>query len=506
MPQLDGSTRSVALSGGYALRTPGLRGTATIAVPRTAAERSISRVPADGTDALDAALDAANITEVRQVDIHLQPTPPADTARALRAPSGEVALELEVPDLGPDVGQIVLACDESGVLTWHLPIDDHLGVQTPATRGSGGTKRFRIRATQPKPPAAGAAAGRSLLGTIGKKLLKVLIYPVTDPIVGPIGEFFAERWEMKRRPYGLRSFTPENRRTQLAGDLATADWDRLAASRALLFVHGTFSTSHGAFDGLPDDAFAALYAKYGGRVFAFDHFTLSHSPRHNVEWMLANMPAGRALDVDIVCHSRGGLVARTLAERPSVFGLDTSRVAVRRIVFAGVPNRGTLLAQPDHMMAMIDRLTSVLNLIPAGPVAETLEALVTAVKVIGHGALKGLEGLASMNPEGAFLKDLNRGAPAGAGYRAVAADFEPVDGGLAALIAGTVADAALDRIFQDAANDLVVPQAGVFEENGSGAFPIPESHVLRVPADAGVIHTTLFRHPPVARTIVEWLD
>ena len=130
-----------------------------------------------------------------------------------------------------------------------------------------------------------------------------------------------------------------------------------------------------------------MYQRYDGRVFAFNLFTLSHDPRRNVERILSHLPPDHSVEVDIVCHSRGGLVARALAECPSAFGLDASRIQVRRIVFVAVPNQGTALAHPDHMVPMIDRYTTSLNLFPSGPVTETLEALITAVKLIGHGAL-----------------------------------------------------------------------------------------------------------------------
>jgi hypothetical protein len=194
-----------------------------------------------------------------------------------------------------------------------------------------------------------------------------------------------------------------------------------------------------------------------------------------------------------------------LTERPSAFGLDTSPITVRRIVFAGVPNGGTLLAHPDHMAAMIDRLTSALNLFPTGAVTETLEAIITTVKVVGHGALKGLDGLASMRPGGPFLTQLNAGAPAGDGYFGIAANYEPTSSGLKMVIAGTLADGVLDRVFEDVGNDLVVPEPGVYGANGSGAFPIPEGRLLRVPGTAGVLHTTIFSHAPACEKIVEWL-
>jgi hypothetical protein len=110
-----------------------------------------------------------------------------------------------------------------------------------------------------------------------------------------------------------------------------------------------------------------------------------------------------------------------------------------------------------------------------------------------------------MRPGGPFLERLNHGAPVGDGYYAIAADYEPTDQGLRALVARSVADRVLDRVFEDVGNDLVVPEPGVYSANGSGAFPIPEGRVLRVPAKAGVLHTTFFGHEPACAKLAEWL-
>jgi len=75
-------------------------------------------------------------------------------------------------------------------------------------------------------------------------------------------------------------------------------------------------------------------------------------------------------------------VARTLAERPAGFGLVQARIGVRRVVFVAAPNQGTPLADPDHIVDMLDRFTTVLNMFPCGALAETLESIITVVKVI----------------------------------------------------------------------------------------------------------------------------
>jgi hypothetical protein len=504
MPRLTGTAQPVALGEGYAVRAPGIQGDATLQRPHTDASRA-GRATDEGTDALDQAFASTNVTEVRQIEVWVQPTAGPPPMEPIRGADAQEMLELEVPDLGPENGQAVLACDESGVLTWHLPVAEPPAA-AEAQRGAGATRRFLIPATRvaPTPPATGGSE-RSLIGTVGRKLLKVLVYPVTDPVIGLISDLFAERWETRNRPYGLRTMSPGDFRQKGAGTLQAADWNRLAAGRALLMVHGTFSTAHGAFAGLPDTTFSELHTRYGGRVMAFNHFTLAHDPRQNVEWLLSQLPADLKLDLDIVCHSRGGLVSRTLAERPSVFGLDTSRVQVKRVVFVGVPNQGTILADPEHMVQMLDRLTSALNLFPTGAVVEVLEAIITVVKMIGHGALKGLDGLASMRPDGKILKALNAGQPSGVEYFAIAADYEPQAQGLKALVAGSVADAVLDRVFQKVANDLVVPEPGVYGKNGSGGFPIPDARLLRLAATEGVVHTTMFSHPSTSARLNQWL-
>jgi hypothetical protein len=503
MATLTGSTQPISLGEGYALRAPGIRGSADLERPRPASERARSRSPRDGTAALDEALRATNVAEVREIEVTVAPGGPARTATG-RGEEPAETIELQVPDLGPDNGQVVLVADESGALTWHLPIGGASRTGA-AARGAGAVKRFAIPAPRPAAPAPGDTTNRGLIGIAGRQLLKVLVYPLVDPVIGAVSDLFAERWEQRSRPYGVRTFTPDNYKTPGAGALSDSDWTRLRGGRALLFIHGTFSTAHAAFALIEPAAFKTLFDRYDGRVFAFNHFTLSHDPHRNVEWLVGQLPGGAPLEIDIVCHSRGGLVARTIAEQPSVFGVDTSQFKVRRIVFVGVPNNGTLLAHPDHMIKMIDRFTTALNVFPTGVVTETLEAIITGVKVIGHGALKGLRGLASMQPEGEFLKKLNQGAPVGSGYYAIAADYEPTSAGLRALVAGSVADGVLDRVFEGTGNDLVVPEPGVYGANGSGAFPIPDERLLRVKNDAGVIHTTFFGHAPAWRKVAEWL-
>lgn len=496
---LEGSGRRVALTRGYAITAPGLAGTGALFLPTPGS--TPTRAASPPTDELAAAFRATNVQEAATLALQVRSVPPPPDTAALRSPGGDEALELEVPDLGEERGQIVLSIGEDGVMTWHFPVaEDGASTETPAVRGRGGVKRFRIPRTVAPAP-GGAAEHRGFIGAAGRRLLKVLVYPVTDPVLGRIGESFARRWEERSRPYRVRRFSPDDYTAAEASPLDAADWAALAAGRTLLFVHGTFSTSHGCFGALPRELVAELDRRYDGRVIAFDTHTLSEDPDENARRFLDTLPPGIALDLDIVCHSRGGLVTRQIGVR----GAAGERVRIRRAVFVGVPNAGTALADADHMVHMIDRFTSAFVLLPSGPVAEAMEAIITAVKVIGHGFVGGLPGLAAMRPSGPFLRQLNGAAVQAAEYYAITADYEPAAGTLRSLVRASAADALMDRIFRDAANDLVVPTDGVYDVPGPAGFPIPAERVLRFDAPAGVTHTTYFAAPGTTDALRNWL-
>jgi pimeloyl-ACP methyl ester carboxylesterase len=334
---------------------------------------------------------------------------------------------------------------------------------------------------------------------LGKKLLKVLVFPIVDPLVGRAADYLATRWERGRRPYRMRSFAPDDYRSSEAAEVGGEGWTRLAGGRALVFVHGTFSRAHSAFGAMPPSFVAELHRRYDGRVFAFDHFTMSDDPRRNAELFVEAIPDGTELDLDIVCHSRGGLVARVLAERAAELPLGARRLRVAGVVFVAVPNAGTILADAEHLGDLVDRYTNLLHFFPDNGVTDVLEAVITVVKQLAVGAVGGLEGLQAMRPGNPFLRDrLNRGSRGEVRYRAIASDYEPSDPGLLAW----AKDGLMDRIFGRAQNDLVVPTLGVYDDNGSGCFPIQEPLVL---VDAGIPHNGFFASGAARDQLLEWL-
>jgi hypothetical protein len=501
MADLNGSTQPINLGNNYRLRAPGVLGRANLA-RRAMSGATRSTTAAAERAPLDRALTSQEMMDVATIDVTVTSRRPAPAATVLRAPTGEDAMELEVPSPPAGHDALVIAVDEAGGITWNFPLNDRGAAAPAATRGAGQTLRFRIPNKPAVAPPPAAATTRSLFGTVGKKILKVLIYPIADRLIGPLVDTFAEKWETKNRPYGIRMMTPENYNEAGAPTLdpAGAEFQELQKGRSLLFIHGTFSSAHSAFAGLTRDDVAALSEAYGGRLYAFDHFTLSHSPERNIAEFVSRLPQGAKFDSDIVCHSRGGLVARELVERKAANGLD-NRLDVGKVVFVGAANAGTILAEPDHMVNMIDRFTSAINMLPDGPATWLLESVITAVKVVGHGGLRSLDGLASMNPKGAYLSGLCAASAGRAKYFGITANFEPSGTPFSAL---ALSDAAMDRIFLQSENDLVVPTAGVYEAGGP-CFPIVTGDLLSIPSSAGVIHTSYFGNKDVQTRLRQWL-
>jgi len=491
--QLDPMGNAVQV-GRAALRAPGLAGRARSLEPGPGTDL---RAAEDATEALETALAAEGVEPQQTIEITEAAEIDAGAAVPTRSThSGEPALVLEVPHPGDGWGQVVLAIDEAGVTTWNLPRDERDRVDV--TRG-GDTLTYVIRRHVPPVAEAEVAATRGLAGAVGRKLLKVLVFPLLDRVVGEVSERFAERWEERKRPYRARSFTPEDFTRADAARLDAGRWRALTGGPALLLLHGTFSRAHTAFGGLDPDTVRALHERYAGRVLAFDHFTLSHDPKRNVERLVAEIPEGTALDLDVMCHSRGGLVARVLAERQGELSLGSRALRVRRVVFAATPNAGTVLADGERMGDFVDRYTTLLNLFPDNGVTEVLEGVITVVKQLAVGALGGLDGLQAMRPSSPFLAALNEGPAGEAAYFALTANFEPASAGLRAFLR----DRLMDRVFRDVPNDLVVPTGGVWETNGSGCFPIDDRHEFAT-ADA-VHHSGFFAHRQARERILGWL-
>jgi hypothetical protein len=163
---------------------------------------------------------------------------------------------------------------------------------------------------------------------------------------------------------GLRVWTKDG--WESANDAAL----RQLQGRVLLLVHGTFSrcemydselTAPGwQENGAPSAENQKLWTDWTrpgnpyAAVLAFDHPTLSMAPWLNaldLREALVSLTASGTARLDIVCHSRGGLVV--------AWALKLGPMPVDNVVFVGSPLVGTSLAAPDRLAAALDLLANV---------------------------------------------------------------------------------------------------------------------------------------------------
>lgn len=484
-----GETREL---GDIRVRAPGVSGSVTV----YQSSPGESRAESLGSDALAKALEREDVAVDYVLEFSGTEEVDVGGVETRSTSSDHSGIEITVPAAGDGFGQVVLVTDENEVASWQLPV---ASADAAADTRAGDTVTFVVPGYAAESDADPGTRG--VLGFLGKKLVRVLSFRIVDDIIGKVGDFFAGRWEAKKRPYAIRTLRPDNYRDPVQQPLDEAAWAKLADGPALLFVHGTFSRANTAFYLLPRDDMKALHDRYGGRVFAFDHMTLSKDPTENAAWFIDHLPPGADLTVDIVCHSRGGHVSRILAEAQDRLPMDGRNLNVRRVVFVASPNRGTRLAQPDYMGDFVDAQTNILSVLPDNVITDVLEVIVAVVKQLAVGAMKGLDGLQAMNPGGDYLKDtLNTGRSIGAAYYAIASDFEPTE----KKWKPWAKDRLMDKVFREP-NDLVVPSLGVHEANGGGMFPIDSERRLMLGHPEGVHHGSFFGHPLVIAKLHEWL-
>lgn len=134
--------------------------------------------------------------------------------------------------------------------------------------------------------------------------------------------------------------------------------------RTLLFVHGTFSNAtnmlgelNATKDGSTFLSDAMSGAKKYDQVVFFDHATLAVSPVLNA-LELGRALAGSSGQIDVIAHSRGGLVVRWWLE---AFGksLNISAGTPVRAVLVGSPLRGTSLAAPDKLQGALSLISNI---------------------------------------------------------------------------------------------------------------------------------------------------
>jgi pimeloyl-ACP methyl ester carboxylesterase len=293
----------------------------------------------------------------------------------------------------------------------------------------------------------------------------------------------------------------------------------------LLLVHGTFSKSDMFLEELNATAdgreLLAKAEKHYAAILAFDHPTLSVSPWLNaldLEQELAGV-TGR---IDVVAHSRGGLVV--------AWWLRNAGRKVDNVVFAGSPLLGTSLASPARLRAALDMLANVFKgLSLAGSGAATVVPMMAAVtgvtKIVGGLLSAGarlpivdagvaiVPGLSAQSRVGNNLELMRLMRPGWAStspvYHAIISNFEPVASPEPwwrfwkhfrawGVMAG---DAAVDAIFEGK-NDLVVDNDAMATVCKTS---LAKSAICDFGDSATVHHCNYFSQPETAKFLAKTL-
>ncbi len=435
-------------------------------------------------------------------------------------------------DLAPDESAVLLVeCD--GVVAWQFPEDNQPLAAGRTARGPGVTPARTARFVVQAPGTATATTAQQrnvFVDWMLDRVRSVVVKFVASHVAGAVVDGIEK--DKRTGPVAIEA------------DVEPAEWGRpddYAAlplpnegARILLFVHGTFSSTSGAFGDLSATRWGQALLKEAGRhyhaILGFDHRTISVEPSENAEQLYAALRTLRTQQpptIDIVCHSRGALVTRWMIEK--ILPAAPWQPRIGKVVFVGATNAGTELARPENWHALVDLLT---NLALAGRKAlalmgapqagfaasELVKGIGDFVRYLVDAAIeeKRAPGLAAMDPDGEFVADINKveagvPTPADARYFVVSSNFRPVlvDAKLhepnefPRRLALMLANGFIGALMKREDNDLVVNVGSM-----SSIDPVAGKYVKEV-KDFGtnplVYHTNYFVHPETVDAVADWL-
>lgn len=463
--------------------------------------RPIGKDAPEMPDPFQQAFAELGIRESQLIAITTQPTDAERRSFTTDPRNDDIVLVPGAPERGTE--QVVLYQDELGGLSWHFPDGSFGDDRSYDWRAGAPTPLFKIpgrsvdlnELSEPQ-------SDRGVIAAAGRKVFRVLAVPIFAELLRNPVESIVRRVESRYRKTLIRRVDPNNYKSPLAEPFS--DWKSIAGqeNRALLVLHGIFSSTDGTLSQVKESEMKTLCDAYGGRVIAFDHPTVSESPEDNAKHFLSLLSQcpGMTFEFDLLCHSRGGIVARTLIERGNEL-LPGHPCRFRKAYFIATPNRGTTIADPTHMLEMVDYFTNLIVKFPDGLAVYSLEIFLSLVKLLAYTGVKSLPGIAAMAPNG-YISELNSRLPAcTTQYAAASAEYSPE-----ALTGGRFFSQIMKRVFadgaQDIANDLVVPRDGVYSANGCDAlFPISDP-LIYGPND-NIWHCTFFNNSRTMESILK---
>ncbi|MBI1765753.1 MAG: hypothetical protein HYR56_30480 [Acidobacteria bacterium] len=427
----------------------------------------------------------------------------------------------------------VLLLEQDGMYTWQFPDAQAAPRARGGQRGPAPARQATFSIDLPG-PAAPAAPTR---GTAKRGIVSNFVW---GTVKGYVLKFAARiavgnaiKYLERNVRTGLVNLAGDDpQQWPLVSDLATLKLPADRPARLLLFIHGTFSSTIGGFGALAATPWgqkflAGARANYDA-VIGFDHQTLSEDPLANATELLKQLQ-GYAWpfnpQIDIITHSRGGLVTRSLIEH--LLPLSPWKPQLGRVIFVAATNGGTLLAEPANWKTLVDLYTNLvvgacklLKLLPQVNVAalvlsEAVQSLGAFVKYAATHTISdsAAPGLAAMEPAGAFVTKLNETQPGQptiqqSNYFAITAQFKAqLDGDhqpseLPKRLLQMLGTGFMSELMKEA-NDLVVNTASMIAIDPQAGKFIKDS--LDFSANPQVYHTNYFVQPRVTDVLARWL-
>ncbi len=196
-------------------------------------------------------------------------------------------------------------------------------------------------------------------------------------------------------------------------------------------------------------------------MLRFEHDTVYESPRENAQWLHQQLAETSPFaTVDVVTHSRGGLVAQSLPRDGSV--------QYRKAVHVACPFRGSPLAELRVLMHLVE------------PYCSSEQDVVDALRFVERkSGIHAFPGLAAMDPD--VVNGLYNTGP-----------FDAVDT-YSAVVDSPTYDWLLP-VFGEP-HDSVVPTSGCDLSSANNSDPF-----------RGVMHTELFKQEVVVERVQRSLD
>ena len=308
------------------------------------------------------------------------------------------------------------------------------------------------------------------------------------------------------------------------GTTPWADSDAAGTKRILLLMHGIFVTTRFTFTALAASAEGReLLSRTGNgendydAILGFDHRTLSRDPEQNAAELLAALQGlGSGLVIDVVAHSRGSLVTRSLAElitRPQNITID-------KVAMVGAPNAGSSIADPDNWWRLLTVFTNLSIAVSRqlspddepsfgaalGEVADPLSAFarIVAQPDVDPELVPGLD---AMTPGSRFLDRLNQ-ETTNPHYRFITTNFDADEVTPKGSLVKQAERAALEvsnPVFDGEPNDIAVDQRFMTLVDRTRP-PDGSATVFDVPSTTGVHHLSYFANTSVVTRVSQWLS